>query len=77
MRNKQNESLFWYNIGAEVKIYIGVILLIVAAILSFVTEAILSIGITFTAIALIIWGKYQKFNYKRQSGQIIHKGEWN
>lgn len=78
MRNKQNESLFWYKAGAYLKKFLGIIIIIFGFLsFLFIDNLIVPTIIIVIGISLIVWSNYQLFNYKRQSGQIIHKGEWN
>jgi len=83
MRNKRNKSLFWYGFWARVKIFIGFML----GVMSFVNFFIffvedngkyLGISLILGVIGGIFYfkGKSQRFDYKMQSGTIIHAGDW-
>jgi len=81
--DKDNINLFWYGFWANVKTAIGIIL----AVLGFIGGAIggadkniltalIFFGLGVLGIVLFFKGKSQRFDYKRQSGAILHKGDW-
>jgi len=70
-----NKSLYWYGWKANIKqklgigiFTIGIFLLLMSWVLTLI---VCSIG-----IYLIATGCSQRFDYQRQSGTIIHKGDW-
>lgn len=79
----KNKSLFWYGFFGDLKVFFGIILIVFSGVislfLSFKNPKLfhlfwigLGVGIYF-----ICKGKSQRFDYKMQSGSIIHKGDWN
>jgi hypothetical protein len=82
--NEHNRGLFWYGIFANLKQAFGKMLLFVGFILAvFVglfASAALAVVILIVFCGLGFWmiatGSSQRFDYQRQSGNIIHKGDW-
>ena len=79
----RNKSLFWYGFFAKLKRGFGGLLAFVGfftALLSYVGGStgllILSVGFTSVGLYFILTGSSQQFDYQRQSGSIIHRGDW-
>lgn len=85
MKNRKNISLFWYGFFAGLKIFGGIILTIIGFVLGiffgllsksllvfFIVIILFSVG----GITLIFKGKSQRFDYQRQSGYIVHRGDF-
>lgn len=83
MRKRKNTQLYFYGLVAGLFQFGGAVALFVfgsvglmgfaSGSLSFKIVGLLGLIIGF---ALILWGKALRFDYQRQSGQIIHKGDW-
>ena len=83
MRNKRkNFNLFFYGLVAVLVQFVGVAVMVV----SFGVVGSAGIGLTelsgwwgavglVIGIALLIYGKAQRFYYQRESGHIIHGGD--
>lgn len=76
-----NIKLYFYGLGAKALIYLGIIITAIG-ILTWMflgwdsTALIVSIIMVIVGIAITIYGKAKRFNYQRQSGNIIHRGDW-
>lgn len=79
-----NKQLFYYGFKANIKkalakgiLFIGFIVSMIALLsfgfTAFVICLVLSLGL---AIYVYITAESERFDYKRQSGQIIHRGDW-
>jgi hypothetical protein len=73
MKN-QNKSLYWYGFFANCKKAIGKLCLFIGGFSLFFNWII---GILFIVggIILVAKGSSQRFDYKRQSGYIMHEGD--
>jgi hypothetical protein len=84
-RSQSNQSLFWYGLFASLKIMFGVLIMLVGIIGSVIllatSHSVLAIIVMFGCLGLGLYfglkGKAQRFDYKMQSGTIIHQGDWN
>lgn len=76
MKNKKNIRLFWHGAFANMKIMLGWIMLIFSFYEFMVQKSILGIIIFILSLILIVWGRSQRFDYKQQSGTMIHRGDW-
>lgn len=74
--NNKNIKLFWYGAFANIKIMIGWIMLVFSFYEFIVQEFTFGVIVFILSLVLIIWGKSQRFNYKQQSGTMIHRGDW-
>lgn len=70
-----NKSLFWYGWKANLKQKIGIVIFGIGIILLMMSW-VLTIIFAAAGIYLIATGSAQRFDYQRQSGTIIHKGDW-
>ena len=73
--SKSNKSLFWHGVFAKLKILLGTIML-VAGLITLLISTIGGIILIILGIGFMIWGKQQRFDYKMQSGSMIHWGDW-
>lgn len=80
-----NKKLFYYGLKAKIKSFLGKVLIGIGLLISIITEIstnnsllafIVFLLIAGTGIYLIITAKAQRFDYQRQSGTIIHKGDF-
>jgi hypothetical protein len=76
MKNKKNIKLFWYGAFANIKIIVGGIIMMCSFYNFLITKFVLGVILLIVSMVLIIWGKSQRFDYKQQSGTMIHKGDW-
>jgi len=69
-----NKSLYWYGFFANCKKVIGKLCIFIGVISIFYN---LIIGILFIIIGIVLVakGSSQRFDYKRQSGYIMHGGD--
>jgi hypothetical protein len=74
MRNNRNKNLYWYGFFANLKKMFGKLLIIIG-IFALLIHWILSIILIICGIVLIAKGSSQRFDYKRQSGYIMHGGD--
>jgi MFS-type transporter involved in bile tolerance (Atg22 family) len=84
MNNRSNRKLYYYGIFAVLKQMAGMMLMFLSVIIGLIfgitNHGI--IGLIFflifgaAGLYLLITGKAQRFDYKRQSGTIIHRGDW-
>lgn len=75
MKNK-NINLFWYGAFANIKIMIGWTILVFAFYEFISQEFIWGIITLILSLVLIVWGRSQRFDYKMQSGTMVHRGDW-
>jgi hypothetical protein len=69
-----NFGLYFYGLFAKLIAFIGVCVLIFGVfMIPFSNFGYLGILI---GLVLVLFGKAQRFDYQRQSGSIIHKGDW-
>ena len=80
--NRRNKSLFWYGFFGKLKQVLGVYVISASLVLSIALSVykgilfnVFWIGLILGLI-LIFKGKAQNFDYQKQSGNIIHKGDW-
>lgn len=71
----ENEKLFYKGVQAKLLIMAGWLISIVAFFLLFTEVAIIGVIGIVGGIFIIFKGKAQRFDYKRKSGHIIHKGD--
>jgi len=75
-QNKNNKSLFWYGFFAELKKLFGGILIFIGIFIGiFYNSLIIFVIISIIGIVFILKGHSQRFDYKRQSGYIVHSGD--
>ena len=84
-RNNSNRGLFWYGIRAKLKqafggllIWLGFIfgIIIGVATHNMILGIIIIVLIAGLGFYMIATGSSQRFDFQRQSGQIIHRGDW-
>lgn len=78
----KNKSLFWYGFFGLVKQLVGVFIIIFSGIISLFLSFenpklfhLFWVGLC-VGIYFICKGKAQRFDYKMQSGSLLHKGDW-
>lgn len=83
MENKHNKNLFWYGFFGQLKIFFGILLIVIGVIGGAIS--LFTHHTFFSILFLVIWilgfvlgfkGKSQRFDYQRQSGTILHRGDW-
>lgn len=81
--NNQNKSLYWYGffaklkvIGGKLMIGLGIILGIIFMFSSLWMGIIILLIFLVIGIYLIATGNAQRFDFERQSGTILHQGDW-
>lgn len=71
-----NKELYLYGMGAKFKTIAGWLIIMIFSFISLAADSfimwVIGVGL---GIFLIYKGKSQRFDYKRQSGMIIHKGD--
>ena len=85
MENQYNKNLYWYGVKAKMKAGAGAMLmtigLMVGLVLLLVVNAFIAIivglAISGYGMYLISQGKAMRFDYQRQSGTVMHKGDWD
>ena len=70
-----NHSLYWYGQLALLKQFGGVIVIMVG-LFCFLIHWLLALIVIGLGIYIIFMGKADRFDYQRQSGSIIHQGDW-
>lgn len=73
-KSNENINLFYYGIKGYIYQFIGIFLIFIA-LCSMVFNFIFAIIIGILGGWLIMRGKAIRFDYQKQSGQIIHKGD--
>jgi len=83
MNSNKNKSLFWYGFRAKLKQIFGELLIGLSLTIGLISILFESYGVAFVCFILFcfgIWliciGKSQRFDYKQQSGSMIHRGDW-
>lgn len=80
MENKDNKGLYWYGFRADLKKIFGILIIIAGIIIGLIVGKIAGWIIFVLSIIMGIWsffmGKEERFDYERQSGSILHKGDW-
>jgi len=71
-----NQNLFFYGMKANLVQMAGVFVGVFSFLLVFVHWLLMIIGII-AGIVIFFYGKSMRFDYKMQSGSIIHRGDWN
>lgn len=76
-----NFKLYFYGLRAKIIIFFGILIIAWGlSVLAFSGGArgvmIVGIVMMITGIGIIISGKAMRFNYQRESGNIIHRGDW-
>jgi len=73
----ENIGLFFYGIGANLVTLFGCVVLIIGLGLSVAFQSGILICVAFIiGVVVILVGKSLRFNFQRQSGSIIHRGDW-
>jgi heme A synthase len=70
-----NQGLFFYGLGANLVAGIGT-LVAMFGLFAIILSVALGIILIVAGGALFLWGKSMRFDYQRQSGSIIHRGDW-
>ena len=70
-----NQNMYMYGLVAKAIQFVGVILLLIS-FGAFTASVVAGWILLILSIAIIIKGKAMRFDYKRQSGSIIHKGDF-
>ena len=65
-----------YGLGSNLIIFLGGVISFIGIGVLTLSSLILGFIILIVGIGIYIKGKAMRFNYKRKSGQIIHRGEW-
>lgn len=71
----QNKRLFWHGFKAKLIQIVGLMILVFSFYFLFFHWTITLVGIII-GIVIIYKGSSQRFDYQRQSGHIIHGGDW-
>ena len=74
MINQHNKSLYWYGVFANLKKSLGVWFVFMGILLLFFVW-VFGIILIIIGFILIAKGNSQRFDYQRQSGHIIHRGD--
>lgn len=77
IKNNYNKQLFWYGLLSQFKVFGGWVVITLGLIFGVGLSSFIPvlIGIVL-GIYLIYSGKAERFDYQRQSGTIIHKGDF-
>jgi uncharacterized membrane protein YphA (DoxX/SURF4 family) len=75
MKNQKNINLFWYGFKAGLIKIAGSLLLLCGLVFIFF-NIIVAIILIILGFFLILKGRSQRFDYQRQSGSIVHRGDW-
>ena len=70
-----NQSLFFYGLGAKLVSSVGAFIALASIFVLMFSGILGIIGIIFGG-AIFLWGKSMRFDFQRQSGTIIHRGDW-
>lgn len=75
--NNSNKQLFLYGLLSKVKVFAGWLVLLSGIALGFGLSSFIPflIGLVL-GVYLIYIGKAERFDFQRQSGTIIHKGDF-
>jgi len=71
-----NQKLFMYGLGSNAVVFLGGLISFVGIGVLTLSSAILGFLILIIGVGLYIKGKAMRFNFKRKSGTIIHRGDW-
>lgn len=78
-----NKSLYWYGLKAQIKEGFGKFVLVIGVFFGFIAMLssptlgfIIIIAGIVIGVIIIFKSKAQRFDYQRQSGNIIHRGDW-
>ena len=74
MKSGSNFGLFFYGIGALAIQGVGLIVLLIGMFGMLYNGWVGLLMIV--GLGVIFYGKAQRFDYQRQSGHIMHKGDW-
>jgi uncharacterized membrane protein len=75
MRNS-NQNLFWYGMKSTVVETLGLGLILLGFVFGLVTMKFWLVFVSLAIGAIFIFkGKAMRFDYQRQSGSIIHRGD--
>jgi hypothetical protein len=74
---RSNFNLFFYGVGGLFLQLIGIVGILGTIFISLIAQElyIFIIGMIIF-LGLFIWGKAIRFDYQRQSGHIMHRGDW-
>ena len=82
-RNSDNINLFWYGVGANLKkffVFLSSVIGLTSLLFGYLAESggamVVGVILLVVGIWLFISGFSQRFDYQRQSGSIIHGGDW-
>jgi hypothetical protein len=71
-----NQNLFFYGLGANAIKIVGAIIM-GWGVFGFFFHHVIGIIIFSFGTLIYFKGRAMRFDYQRQSGSIIHKGDWN
>ena len=70
-----NQNLFFYGLWADLQRGIGIVIIGISFILM-IKSLILGIVVLCVGSYIGLIGTSKRFDYQRQSGSIIHRGDW-
>jgi uncharacterized membrane-anchored protein len=83
MESNYNKSLFWYGVKAKIKGFFGAVLITIGIVTGLILVATVNTAIGLIALIafcavggfLVYQSKSERFDFQRQSGNIIHQGD--
>ena len=79
----ENKNIFWQGLWANVKSFLGKSLMVFGVFFGMCgmfigLNTIVGMGVVmfFGGIWIVVKGSEQRFDYQRQSGTIVHGGDW-
>ncbi|MDP3026754.1 MAG: hypothetical protein Q8N63_03530 [Nanoarchaeota archaeon] len=73
MNRRKNDKLFWMGFSANLKRFIGILIILFGVLILFF-NGIIGIILMGIGFYLTYKGSSQKFHFQRESGYIIHRG---
>jgi type IV secretory pathway VirB2 component (pilin) len=71
----REQNLYWYGLKATAIQILGILIIVFSFWLGSI-HYLWTIGGTIMGIIIIFKGKAMRFQYKMNSGNIIHRGDW-
>ena len=70
-----NQKMFLYGLGGSAVMFLGAVLMGVG-VMTLLFNKWVAFFLLIVGVGTAIKGKAMRFDFKRQSGYIMHKGDW-
>lgn len=70
-----NKRLYFYGMKAIAKQLFGIALILIGLFVAPFTHVAVPITFGLIGVVTIFWGKADRFDFQRQSGNIVHAGD--